>query len=225
LNALSAPSLSADDLFHIWNCSGGTGTSGHVRWSDIIPSITPGGTDDADIVPWQMNTASGTFATFQNYIKNNASGVPTGWSPNAQACDRKLADGSLPLENDIKPLINDPASLGTGTSNNNPENWMWWGSFGVFSAFPYTSSYARSATTWTAKDAAINGITPGTGNILQLTYPISRTLFHVTRKSDADCVKDVRRLRLPGPHRSGARGRRQRPERHRRDRRCGRCGS
>ncbi len=189
LNGLAAPHLSADDLFHIWNCSGGTGTGGRVRWSDIIPSIAPGSANDADIVPWQMNTASGTFATFRNYIANNASGVPAGWTPNGQACDRKLADGSLPLENDIKPLINDPATLGTGNSNNNPENWMWWGSFGVFSAFPYTSSYARGGTTWTANDAAINGITPGTGNILQLTYPISRTLYHVTRKSDADCAK------------------------------------
>jgi hypothetical protein len=188
LNGLAAPELAPNDLFDIWNCSGGTGTGGRVRWSDIITSISPGSANDADIVPWQMNTASGTFSTFQNYIKNNASGVPTGWSPNGQACDRKLADGSLPLENDIKPLIKDPATLGTGTSNNNPENWMWWGSFGVFSAFPNTSNFTRG-TAWSAKDAAINGITPGTGNILQLTYPISRTLFHVTRKADADCPK------------------------------------
>lgn len=346
LNALTAPNLSGQQLFNIWNCSGGTGSAfgasrtdssgvtvtsgsatvldsnikstdqGHtvtgtgipantfvgsvavgtsfklsssassqvdvlataggtsvtiaaanrMRWSDIMPSvIAPGSAQDADIVPWQMNTASGTFSTFQNYIKSKVTNFPTGWSPNGQ-CARKLSrvdsatvtngssnvtdaaivagdqghvvqpttgipagtfvgtvtagvgftlsssatsnvpvnatagassvnienSGSLPLENDIKPLITDPVTLATGTSNpsqEDPENWMWWGSFGVFSSFPFTSSEARGGTTWSAHFAAINGIKPGTGNILQFTYPISRTLFHVTRKADADCVK------------------------------------
>ncbi len=342
LNGLTSPNLSGQQLFNIWNCSGGSGSpygvsrtdstgvtvtsgsatvldshvlasdTGHsvtgtgipantfvgtvvpntsfklsssassqvdvlataggtsvtiaaanrVRWSDIIPSIAPGSAQDADIVPWQMNTASGTFSTFQTYIKNNTTNFPTGWSPNGQ-CARKLSrvdtatvtngsatvadtaitasdqghllqpttgipantyvgtvtagtsfmlsssptsqvnvnatagassvtiesSGSLPLENDIKPLLQDPIALGSSTSGENPENWMWWGSFGVFSSFPYTSSEARSGTTYTAHFAAINGVKPGTGNILQFTYPISRLLFHVTRKADADCVK------------------------------------
>jgi hypothetical protein len=237
-----------------------------VRWSDIIPSIGPGTSQDADIVPWQMNTASGTFATFQTYIKNNTTNFPSGWSPDGQ-CARKLSrvdaatvtsgspsvtdlaivagddghvlqpttgipagsfvknintvahtfdisssatsdvpvnatlsatsvniesSGSLPLENDIKPLIQDPISLVTtnpSPSPENPENWMWWGSFGVFSSFPFTSSEARQSVQWTVHFAAIKGFKVGSGNILQFTYPIARLLFHVTRKADADCVK------------------------------------
>lgn len=33
------------------------------------------------------------------------------------------------------------------------------------------------------------GSLPSSSNILSYAYPISRTLFHVTRKNDADCVK------------------------------------
>jgi hypothetical protein len=149
------------------------------------------------IVPWQMNTASGTFATFQSYITNNASGVPAGWSPNGQSCDRKLvngypAGGTQPLENDIKPLINEPASLSSSlSSNDDPENWIWWGSFGVFSAFPFTSSVPRGGTQYQAIAAPVNGVLPSTSGIIANTYPIGRTLFHVSRKQDADCPHTV----------------------------------
>jgi ABC-type phosphate transport system substrate-binding protein len=184
-----SPALTPQDLFDIWNCSGGTGTGGRVRWSDVISTISPGSATDADIVPWQMNTGSGTFGTFQSYIATNATGVPPGWSPDAQACDRKLANGNVPLENDIKPLVNDPAVLGTGTSADNPVNWIWWGSFGVFSSFPYTSAFTRSGTPVQAIAAPVNGILPSSSRIIANTYPIGRTLYNVTRKSDADCPK------------------------------------
>jgi hypothetical protein len=189
LNALGAGHLTPDDIKNIYSCTGGTGTGGRVRWSDVIPGVTPGGPDDGDIVPWAMNTASGTFATFRDWVRTNATAAGS-FTPNAGSCVRTLNGGGLPLENDIKPLVNTPASLSTSaTSADNPENWLWWGSFGVFSAFPYTSSYTRSATLVTAKAAAINGVLPGTANILARTWTISRTLFHVTRKADADCVK------------------------------------
>ncbi len=200
--AAPSPAFTAQQLFNIWNCAGGTGTGGRMRWSDVIPSITPGGADDADIVPWQMNTSSGTYATFQSYIVNNATGVPTGWSPNGQSCDRKLASGNVPLENDIKQLVNDPVALGTGASADNPVNWIWWGSFGVFSAFPYDSSFTRSGTTVQAIAAPVNGILPSTSRIIANTYPIGRTLYHVTRKMDADCAKTAGACNFvgnPGP--------------------------
>ena len=160
-----------------------------MRWSDVIPSIAPGSATDADIVPWQMNTSSGTFATFQSYIQNNAVGVPVGWSPDGQSCDRKLSRGNVPLENDIKQLVKDPVALGTGTSADNPVNWIWWGSFGVFSAFPSDSNFTRSGTTVQAIAAPVNGILPSTSRIIANTYPIGRTLYQVTRKFDADCAK------------------------------------
>ena len=56
-------------------------------------------------------------------------------------------DVRAPPLNDIKPLAADPANLPCAgaraarrPSVNDPANWIWWGSFGVFSAFPYTSS-------------------------------------------------------------------------------------
>jgi hypothetical protein len=194
LSSLTGLHLSPDELFKIWGCFGGSGTGGRMEWADLGSSFSG---DTSEIVPWSMNTSSGTYNTFRDYIRNNATLAGHGtFDPNTTgACVRKLSGGGVPLENDIKNIINDQGITlsATASSPDNPENWMWWGSFGVFSAFPYTSNFARQDgtvhTLWVAKSAAINGITPGTGNILQLTYPISRTLFHVTRKADADCVK------------------------------------
>jgi hypothetical protein len=136
-----------------------------------------------------MNSASGTFATFNNWVIANANNAPAGWTMNSAACDRKLDNGVFPLENDIKPLINDPPALGTGASNDNPENWMWQGSFANFSAFSYLSTTTRSSTTFSAIQARVNGNLAGFANILDRSWPISRVIYHVTRKADADCVK------------------------------------
>ena len=130
--------LTPNELFGIFNCT-------ITQWSQV-PSlgIAPGSATDGPIVPWGINTSSGTFATFQSYIQSNASGVPSGWSPDGQACDRKLSNGIFPFENDLKPIINDPASLSaSATSTDNPENWITWGSFGDMSAFPFKSAVTR----------------------------------------------------------------------------------
>jgi hypothetical protein len=185
----SNPNLTANQIANIWNCTGGTGTGGRVRWSDILPSVTAGGPDDGDIVPWRMNTSSGTHDTFRDWVRANTVPPQGGFTPNAAGCTRQLATAGVPLENDIKPLINDPSAGTFGTGDDNPENWMWWGSFGVFNTFPYTSNYTRAGTPYVATAASITGKLPGLQSILNLTYPISRTLFHVTRKADADCVK------------------------------------
>ena len=173
--------MSPDELRKIWNCT-------FTTWSQV-PSlgITPGGAQDGPIVPWGVNSASGTFATFRDYIRN-ATGDST-FDPDTGACDRKLtASGNPPFENDIKPLINDPASLSSSpTSTDNPENWIWWGSFGELSAFPFKSSITRSGTPYSAFAAPVLGFTPNSQNILNNTYPIGRTLYHVTKNTDADC--------------------------------------
>jgi ABC-type phosphate transport system substrate-binding protein len=178
--------LTATELFHIWNCD-------YTMWSQV-PSlkITGGGPNDGPIVPWTMQTSSGTFATFQSYIQTNASGVPANWSPNGQSCDHKFANGpqagNPPFENDLKPLINDPTTIGTTAGDpNNPINWIWWGSFGVLSTFPFLSQPVRGGTTYSTAPAPVTDIIPSQSNILAGTYPISRILFHVTRKADADC--------------------------------------
>ena len=43
--------------------------------SRASPALTRG---NVDIVPWGLNASAGTFASFQSYIQNNASGVPVG---------------------------------------------------------------------------------------------------------------------------------------------------
>jgi len=190
LQAQASPSLTPNQLFNIWNCSGGTGTGGQMRWSDVIPSLAGTPRGNVDIVPWGMNSSAGTFATFQSYIQNNASGVPANWSPDGQACDRKLSSGLFPLENDMKPMLHDPATLSTDPSSaDNPDNWIGWGSFGVMSAFNFLSSVNIGGTQFTAVASPINGILPSSARIIANTYPIGRTIYHVTLKRDADCVK------------------------------------
>jgi hypothetical protein len=198
LQAQASPSLTPNQLFNIWNCTGGTGAAGRVRWSDVIPSLASTPRGDALIEPWGMNASAGTFATFQSYIQNNASGVPVGWSPNGQTCDRKLASGLFPLENDMKPMVNDPVTLSTvASSPDNPDNWLAWGSFGVMSAFSYLSSYTRQAHSYQAISAPINGILPSSARIIANTYPIGRTIYHVTLKRDADCAKTAGACNFP----------------------------
>jgi ABC-type phosphate transport system substrate-binding protein len=202
--ALSNHAITPTELYHIFNCD-------YATWSQV-PSlgITPGASNDGPIVPWGMNTSSGTFATFQSYIQGQ-SGVPAGWSPDAPngttntgvgtidsythkvGCERQLSNGIFPFENDMKPLVNDPASISTNPlSVNDPVNWITWSSFGVLSSFPYLSQPTRSVnpgsgTAFTTGPTPVNGSLPSTSKIHNNTWAIGRTLFHVTRKTDADC--------------------------------------
>jgi ABC-type phosphate transport system substrate-binding protein len=183
-----AGALTGQELRNIYNCTYDT-------WSDI-PSlnIAPGSATDGPIVPWGMNSSSGTYATFNTYVTNNSSGGT--FAANDGACvQHKQLNGATkvyPLENDIKEIVNSavlPASSTAASSKNNPANWIWWGSFGAFSAYPATSKTVRAGTTVTAVAAPIAGVLPSTSNIIAGTYPIGRTLYHVTRKNDADCPK------------------------------------
>lgn len=182
-----AGAITASELFHIWNCDYDT-------WSDIASlNIAPGSATDGPIVAWGMNASAGTYATFNSYLIANG-GAPSGFLANAQACVKPVSTGPsiYSIENDIKPIVNSPTipSLSTvATSPNNPANWIWWGSFGAFSAYPATSKTVRSGTTVTAIAAPVNGVLPSTSGIIAGTYPIGRTLYHVTRKNDADCPK------------------------------------
>jgi len=199
LQGLASPALTPNQVFNIWNCTGGTGAGGANKWSDIIPSLAGTARGNALIVPWGINASAGTFASFQTWVQNNASGVPAGWSPDGQSCDRKRVDGLFPLENDIKNEINDPASLSTDpASPDNPDNWLIWGSFGVLSANPFLSSVSRSGTNFQLTAAPINGILPSSSGVIGLSYPIVRTVYHVTLKRDADCPKTSGNCDFPG---------------------------
>lgn len=181
-----AGALTANELYRIWNCD-------FTQWSQV-PSlgITPGSANDGPIVPWGMNPSSGTFASFQTYLINNG-GAPSNWSPNGQACDRRLtgagSGNQFPQENDVKPLLLDGPLSSSSSSVDNPENWIIWGSFGQYSAFPNKSSGTVSGTKYQSIAAPVNGVLPSTSGIINNTYPIGRTIYHVTRKQDADCPK------------------------------------
>lgn len=184
-----AGAISAPELYHIWNCD-------YTSWSQV-PSlaIAPGSATDGPIVAWGMNASAGTYATFNNYLIANG-GAPLNWKANNQACVRWTqlngATKVYSIENDIKGIVNAPLvpALSTSASSvDNPTNWIWWGSFGAFSAYPATSKTVRSGTTVTAIAAPVNGVLPSTSGIIADSYPIGRTLYHVTRKNDADCPK------------------------------------
>lgn len=317
--------LSAQDMFDVFNCD--VTTWGQLpEWQAASAAGYPGIPDaNAPIVPWSMNSTSGTYGDFNSWIATNATGVPSGWSVD-NGCDRQLTTGggtpeSLPLENDFKPLIVEaganeynsglytwpavttgtppftstnpegspytsgetfpagvnpgttvaagsngatltslvggsldvatvanfpatgsitvptssgtatlsytsttasPASFnglaivsGTGTatvstgtwvqdaagldSPQNPTNWIWFGSFGLLSEFPYLAQSSTGVTTAngvvafaSAPNAVSNttastGTLPSQGVIQAGTYPIERILSIVTKKADADC--------------------------------------
>jgi hypothetical protein len=190
--------ITANELFRIYSCNPNADT-----WSEIASlGIAPGSATDGPIVPWGMNPSSGTYATFNNYLINNG-GAPAGFLADAGACVKSKSVGPTvyPLENDIKEIVNAPVvgSLSTAAASvNNPANWLWWGSFGAFSAYPATSKTVRSGTTVTAIAAPVNGVLPSTSGIIANTYPIGRTLYHVTRKNDADCPKTSGVCDFPG---------------------------
>ncbi len=189
LQTVGGSALTPNELFHIWNCD-------FTRWAQV-PSlgITAGSATDGPIVPWGMNASSGTYSTFNSYLIS-AGGAPANWAANGQACVRfpGATQSTASIENDIKPNFNSvpPASLTTtdGESINNPNNWIWWGSYGELSSFSYKSNYqypVGTGNTWNALPVPVNGILPSTSRILANTYPIGRTLYHVTKNTDADC--------------------------------------
>lgn len=73
--------MTAQELHDIWNCT-------KTQWGQIPSlvadgSVAPGNTDP--IVPWGVNSSSGTFATFRDYIRN-ATGDTTSTRTPVRAC-------------------------------------------------------------------------------------------------------------------------------------------
>jgi hypothetical protein len=210
----AANMLTAADLFHIWNCD-------YRTWAavpSLTAAVTAGQITDGPIVPFAMNTSSGTFGTFNNFIHNTAPGegavVPANWTPDTQAHMYTSADplpgnsscvlrinpdastSVKPFENDIKPLIDFPAALSNASNSiDNPSNWIWWDSFGELKSFPYKSKYSFGGNPAnpvnTAGQAPVEGVFPAGGNIQSQAYPITRVLYVVTRGTDADCPQSV----------------------------------
>jgi ABC-type phosphate transport system substrate-binding protein len=91
-----------------------------------------------------------------------------------------------------------PAGASTAVdSPQNPNNWLWFGSFGLLSTWSYLSSGSvvtpsgtiafSSGANAISDTTASTGTLPSPTNIQAGTYPILRILSIVTKKSDADC--------------------------------------
>ena len=135
VQAAGGSAITANEVYHIFNCD-------FTTWAQV-PSlhITAGSANDGPIVAWGMNPSAGTYATFNTYLQNNG-GAPAGWAANGQACVKPVIASPLTysIENDIKPIVNSIGAFSTANNSvNNPKNWIWWGSFGAFSAYPNTS--------------------------------------------------------------------------------------
>ena len=160
-NGRTPANITLTQLTGIYNCS-------ITDWS-AITGEAPGNT----IEPIGMNPSSGTYATFKSKI---------GTEPNS-ACAKKVdldgpgpAAAFFPQENDWKQVENSVNSGPDVVANIN--NTVWWFSYGEFRAWSYKR---RNAVAWT-----VNGVSPGSATISNDTYPISRLLYHVAKRADAD---------------------------------------
>jgi ABC-type phosphate transport system substrate-binding protein len=163
----SGLSLTRQNLIDIYTCQPNADD-----WSDFGQAPGP-------IIPWNMNSASGTFATFRAYLGN----------PTFGTCVRNLTTGAAPFENDVKPLLADQGPTPGYGADDDENNYLWWISFGNWQTYPFTKNGLVNGT-----GAAINsnlvtveGTTPSAGSIFNSTYAIMRTLYHVTRNGEADC--------------------------------------
>ncbi len=156
-------------------------------WADLKADdgVTSLGLAAGTIIPWDMNTSSGTRATFVSYL------APTAFGP----CVRKLTTGVAPLENDVKPILADAGTDTTaGTADDDANNYIWWMSFGTWSTYPYAKNGTDAGQGNAVKSNLVaipdtNGTfnVPSASAINTSTYGILRTLYQVTRNTDADC--------------------------------------
>ena len=164
-------SLTKQDLIDIYTCQ-------KTNWSQF-------GQPAGVIIPWDMNTASGTYASFRTYLGN----------PTFGTCVRKqVGANNGPFENDVKPLLADIGPDGVyNTADDDENNYLWWMSFGNWTRYPFTKDGVVNGPGPSAGGAiqsqlvTIDGQFPSNSTIFNSSYSIMRTLYHVTRDSDADC--------------------------------------
>jgi len=178
-NRLAGNFVQGIDLYNIFNCT-------TTNWSQI-PGYTAAGGAAGPIFPYGINPSSGTYGSFRDYLRS-VSGNGT-FDPNAQSCVRKVAgadgvngtaDDVFAFENDLKIQLDDkgPDNIANNADDDDNNKFTW--SSASILGFPYLR---QSGAPW-----RITGIFPDPGTIFAQTYPINRTVNHVTRNVDADCV-------------------------------------
>ncbi len=165
--------LSPTNLYDIFNCT-------LTNFSQIP------GAGSGPIFPYGINPSSGTYASFRDYLRTVSGNAA--FDPNAQPCVRKVAgadgqnntaDDVFAFENDLKIQQGDkgPDNI-AGTADDVLENKITWSSASIL-GFPYLRQ--------SGAPAKIGGVAPDPGTTFLQTYPINRTVNHVTRNTDADC--------------------------------------
>ena len=172
----------------------------------------------APIIPWAMNSASGTNSSFNSYI-SPVSSATNGRKLNPVAPSAAVA----PFENDVKPLLADTGpDLVANTADDDENNYIWWISYAAHVTYPYVKNgcrdnvgtYSTTAGTCTggtlitsniakvtSSPDPLTAILPNSTTISNGTYPIFRTIYHVTRNTDADCRTQRVRPACVGPDR------------------------
>ena len=199
------------DLFNIYECI--DTTWGQLsQYSAAVAAGDPVPPSNAPIVPWSMNARMGMYADFNNYVSGqtgnpftaddhvaeysatNPGGSATSPTPPAGSCARELSSTAnpLPLENDVKPLLEDVQANQGGLnqsplSTNNPANWIWFGSNGLLTANPGLSQPSLFGNSYTTNAQLLNGTAPSPATIGAGTYPAEAILNLVTRSTDATC--------------------------------------
>jgi ABC-type phosphate transport system substrate-binding protein len=160
-------SLSKQDLKDIYTCA-------KTDWSQF-------GLPAGPIIPWDMNTSSGTLASFKLYLDNITFG----------ACVRKQVGATNgPFENDVKPILADPGPDTTfGTADDDENNYIWWMSFGNWQTYPFTKNGLVNGTgaPIASNLVTVAGTVPSDSTIFDSSYAIMRSLYQVTRDAEADC--------------------------------------
>ena len=105
---------------------------------------------------WKVNTGSGTYRTFFNYI---------GADPNGHAT---LPATGVLQENDARPI----AAAGADVQQRS----IFWGSSGRYAAAPFTKANGLTP--------SLDGVNPTVPNVANNTYPIRRLLYNVTKNSN-----------------------------------------
>jgi hypothetical protein len=178
----------------VWGLNGSSGTFATMNSYLIAQGGAPAGFSvDGQICDHKLSAANGSIFPFENDVKPILNDVQANGIANAfgqtVACGPGLTpDANNTYSGPASPLTNEAADLC------HPDNFFWFGSFGVLSNFPFTSSaqptgYGTLETAHYAAQILTNGAVapPAGSNILAATWPNFRLLYHVTRKVDADC--------------------------------------
>ncbi len=166
-------SLTQAQLVGIFTCNPAFDT-----WGEVL-----GTADTSPVIPWDMNSASGTRSSFVSFL----GGVTFG------SCVRKLTTGTAPFENDVKPVLADVGpDTAAGTADDDENNYIWWMSYGAWVTYPYVKNAGtgpgNAGPVVNSNLVSVGGTLPSAANINSGTYPIVRTVYHVTKNVDVDCA-------------------------------------